>query len=130
MGYVLPLFRDLRLCGLRGGLVCVATFRACESRDDFRCLGTEAPARRACDSPIAIACALDLTRGPLALPLWSFPRLNSCIAVRTAWADFFSPFFRLSIGTGNDPPFLAGYPSAFHLSMELGVREHLRPRSH
>jgi hypothetical protein len=54
--------------------------------------GTFAPERRACDSPIAIACFLLLTFLP-ERPLFSVPRLRSCIARLTLlWA--FRPYLR------------------------------------
>ena len=49
--------------------------------EDFR-LGTFAPARRASDSPMAMACLRLLTFAP-ERPLRSVPRLRSCIALST-----------------------------------------------
>jgi len=48
--------------------------------------GTFAPALRACESPIAIACLRLLTFLP-DLPLFSVPRLRSCIAFLTLLFD-------------------------------------------
>ncbi len=53
--------------------------------DDFR-LGTLAPERRASDSPMAIACLRLLARLP-ARPLFSLPRLYSCIALPTFFLE-------------------------------------------
>jgi hypothetical protein len=54
--------------------------------------GTFAPERRACESPMAIACFLLLTFLP-ERPLFSVPRLRSCIARLTLlWA--FRPYLR------------------------------------
>src|SRR5205814_9843259 len=55
-------------------------------------LGTFAPALRASDRPIAIACLRLLTVLP-DRPLLSVPRLRSCIA-RFTFADAFLPYFR------------------------------------
>src|SRR5204862_4842164 len=49
--------------------------------------GTLAPARRACDRPMAIACFLLFTRLP-ERPLLSVPRLRSCIAFLTLRCAF------------------------------------------
>jgi hypothetical protein len=46
-----------------------------------RLRGTFAPSRRASDKPIAIACLRLFTLRPL--PVFSLPRLNSCISVPT-----------------------------------------------
>jgi hypothetical protein len=70
---------------------------------DARLRGTLAPERRACDSPIAIACLRLLTFLP-DRPLLSVPRLRSCIArftLRCAFLPYFlaiaaSSLFRLS----------------------------------
>ena len=51
--------------------------------------GTLPPARRACDRPIAIACFLLVTFFPE--PLFSAPRLRSCIAFST-FSDAFAPY--------------------------------------
>jgi hypothetical protein len=62
---------------------------------DFFCFGTLAPARRACESPIAIACARLVTFIP-DWPLRSVPRLRLCMAFST----FFSaalPYFAIAI---------------------------------
>src|SRR2546423_3503491 len=59
---------------------------------DFFFLGTFAPALRASDRPIAIACLRLLTVLP-DRPLLSVPRLRSCIA-RFTFADAFLPYFR------------------------------------
>src|SRR5689334_10545527 len=48
-------------------------------REDFRRFGTLPPARRASERPIAIACLRLFTRLP-ERPLFSVPRLRSCIA--------------------------------------------------
>src|SRR5580692_757575 len=62
--------------------------------------GTFAPFFRASESPIAIACLRLVTFCPL--PLFSFPRLNSCISVSTCLPadllylrvdDFLAAFF-------------------------------------
>jgi hypothetical protein len=50
--------------------------------------GTLPPARRASESPIAIACLRLVTRLP-DLPLLSVPRLRSCIARSTFSCAFF-----------------------------------------
>jgi hypothetical protein len=55
--------------------------------EDFFLGGTFAPARRACDSPIAIACLRLFTFLP-DLPLFKVPRLRSCIACLTFLAAF------------------------------------------
>ena len=51
--------------------------------------GNFTPARRAFERPIAIACLRDLTLPPD--PLFSVPRLNSCI-VRSIFSDVFFPY--------------------------------------
>src|SRR6185503_3521649 len=60
-------------------------------REDLRflpfLLGTLAPARRACDRPMAIACLRLLTFFP-ERPLRSLPRFRSCIAFFTFCRDF------------------------------------------
>jgi hypothetical protein len=55
--------------------------------------GTFAPARRACESPIAIACLRLFTRFP-DFPLRRVPRLRSCIAFSTFSLAFF-PYFAM-----------------------------------
>src|SRR5437667_7240330 len=62
-------------------------------------LGTFAPALRASDRPIAIACLRLLTVLP-DRPLFSVPCLRSCIA-RFTFADAFLPYFR-----GIDAPYV------------------------
>src|SRR5438445_499505 len=57
-------------------------------RHSFFLRGTFAPARRASDKPIAIACLRLLTVLP-ERPLFSSPRLRSCIARLTLLAAFF-----------------------------------------
>jgi hypothetical protein len=60
---------------------------------DVRFFGTFAPARRASESPIAIACLRLVTRFP-ERPLLSVPRLRSIIARSTfSWA--FRPYFAI-----------------------------------
>lgn len=54
--------------------------------------GTFAPERRASDSPIATACFGFVTFFPL-LPLFSLPRLNSCISRSTLFCAL-GPYFR------------------------------------
>jgi hypothetical protein len=67
-----------------------------------RFFGTRAPARRACERPIAIACLRLLTFLP-ERPLRSVPRLRSRIAFATLrWA--FRPYFLFAI---------AGFPGGF-----------------
>jgi len=61
-------------------------------REDLRLRGTFAPARRACERPMAIACLRLFTFLP-ERPLRSVPRLRSRIACRTFW-DAFLPYFR------------------------------------
>ena len=58
-------------------------------------LGTFAPALRACESPIAIACFLLLTFRPL--PLLSVPFFRSCIALPTLRDDAWE-YFLAAIG--------------------------------
>jgi hypothetical protein len=58
-------------------------------RERVRRLGTLPPARRACDSPIAIACYLLFTFLPDP-PLFRVPRLRSFIAFLT-FVDAFLP---------------------------------------
>src|SRR5687768_10011053 len=60
-------------------------------REDLRLRGTFAPARRACDRPMAIACFLLFTFLP-ERPLRSVPRLRSCMACLTLRAAFL-PYF-------------------------------------
>jgi hypothetical protein len=55
--------------------------------------GTLPPSLRASDRPIAIACFLLLTVLP-ERPLFSFPRLRSCIAFFTFWPAFL-PYFAM-----------------------------------
>jgi hypothetical protein len=57
--------------------------------------GTFAPALRAFDKPIAIACLRLLTVLPEP-PLLSFPRLRSAIAVSTS-SDAFLPYFAIGL---------------------------------
>jgi hypothetical protein len=66
--------------------------RAPEREDDLRRAGTLPPARRASESPIAIACLRLVTRLPDP-PERSVPRLRSCIA-RSTFSEAFSPYFR------------------------------------
>ena len=54
--------------------------------------GTLAPERRASDKPMAIACFGFVTFLPLR-PLFSLPRLNSCISRSTLFCAF-GPYFR------------------------------------
>ena len=61
--------------------------------DDFL-RGTLPPARRASDSPIAIACFRLVTFLP-DRPLFSVPRFRSCIALLT-FCDAFFPYFAIS----------------------------------
>jgi hypothetical protein len=63
-------------------------------RERVRRLGTLPPARRACDSPIAIACFLLVTFLP-ERPLRSVPRLRSFIAFLTL-VDAFLPYLAMS----------------------------------
>jgi hypothetical protein len=80
-------FRDLRdEVFLRGDLR--------DLRDDAFLRGTLPPARRACASPIAIACLRLFTFFP-ERPLRSVPRFRSCIAFFTfSWA--FRPYFAMN----------------------------------
>lgn len=71
-------------------------------RDDFL-RGTFAPERRACDRPIAIACLRLLTFWP-ERPLFSFPRLRSCIAFFT-FSDAFLPYLAMVISLGTRFPY-------------------------
>src|SRR6516164_8943517 len=57
--------------------------------------GTFAPARRACDKPIAIACLRLLTVLP-ERPLFSLPRFISCIA-RWTFLPLARPYLRAMI---------------------------------
>jgi hypothetical protein len=57
-------------------------------REDFFFRGTFPPARRASDRPMAIACLRLFTFLP-ERPLFSVPRLRSCIALRTFCCAFF-----------------------------------------
>src|SRR4030095_14162485 len=75
--------------------------------DDFRLRGTFAPASRASDKPIAIACLRLVTRLPDP-PLFRVPRLRSCIARST---------FLAAIG-----PYFAMDTSAAVLSISMPVR--------
>src|SRR5262245_57487092 len=61
---------------------------------EVRFLGTFAPLFRASDSPIAIACFLLVTFFP-DRPLFSVPRLRSCIAFST-FADAFLPYLAIA----------------------------------
>src|ERR1044071_7387894 len=56
-------------------------------------LGTLAPERRASDKPMAIACLRLFTRLP-ELPLFSVPRLRSCIA-RSTFSPAFLPYLAM-----------------------------------
>jgi hypothetical protein len=56
--------------------------------------GTLAPARRACDSPIAIACFRLFTFLP-DLPLSSVPAFRSCIAFST-FSEAFLPYLAMA----------------------------------
>src|SRR5262249_12226383 len=62
--------------------------------DDFRFGGTFAPARRACERPIAIACLRLFTRF-FDRPDRSVPCFRSCIALRTL-VDAFLPYRAMS----------------------------------
>ncbi len=73
----------LRLAVLR---LCVLVLRLDELREDDLRLGTLAPERRACDSPIAMAC-LRLLTGLRARPLFSWPRLYSRMALPTFFLE-------------------------------------------
>ena len=55
-------------------------------------MGTLAPERRASDNPMAIACFRLFTFFPLR-PLFSLPRLNSCISRSTLFCAL-EPYFR------------------------------------
>jgi hypothetical protein len=59
--------------------------------------GTLPPSRRASESPIAMACLRLVTFLP-ELPLFSVPRLRSCIAFSTL-SDAFFPYFFDAMGT-------------------------------
>jgi len=65
----------------------------CYFEDDFLG-GTLAPARRASESPIAIACFRLLTFLP-ELPLFSVPALRSCMTFLT-FSDAFFPYFAIA----------------------------------
>src|SRR5690349_873362 len=73
--------------------------------DDFRLRGTFAPALRASDSPIAIACFRLFTFLP-ERPLLSVPSLRSCIA-RLTLLDAFFPYF-LGMGASACKPLAIG----------------------
>src|SRR6185436_2520895 len=62
-------------------------------REDLRLRGTFAPARRASDRPMAIACLRLVTFLP-ERPLLSVPRLRSCIA-RSTFCSAFLPYFAM-----------------------------------
>src|SRR5207244_10576103 len=66
-------------------------------REDFRRLGTFAPARRASDRPMAMACLRLFTRLP-ERPLFSVPRLRSCIA-RLTLERAFLPYLAIDHST-------------------------------
>ncbi len=100
---------DLRLVDLRGDDLLLDALRDERLRlealrlrldelreEDFR-LGTLAPERRASDNPIAIACLRLFALLP-ARPLFSLPRLYSCIALPTF-------FFELLLYFGMVAPF-------------------------
>ncbi len=75
--------------------------------DDFR-LGTRAPERRASESPIATAC-LRLLTGFRARPLFSLPRLYSCMALPTFFLELVLYFamvapFAVHWNTGGEAP--------------------------
>src|SRR5262245_27979114 len=77
-----------------GSIACYAL--ADDSRVPLRAaffLGTFAPARRASDSPIAIACLRLLTVRP-DRPLFNVPRLRSCIA-RSTFSDAFFEYLAI-----------------------------------
>jgi hypothetical protein len=59
---------------------------------DRRLAGTFPPSRRACESPIAMACFRLLTFFP-DRPDFSFPRFISCIALPTL-SEAFRPYLR------------------------------------
>src|SRR5688572_16404959 len=61
--------------------------------DDDLLRGTFAPALRACDNPIAMACLRLLTFLP-ERPLVSVPRFRSCIAFST-FSEAFLPYFAI-----------------------------------
>jgi hypothetical protein len=81
--YLLPA-EDLRL--LRGAVFFAAAFLLV----DFFAAGTLPPARRASESPIAIACLRLVTFLP-ELPLFNVPALSSSIAFST-FSDAFLPY--------------------------------------
>jgi hypothetical protein len=82
--------------------------------DFFRRLGTFAPARRASDRPMAIACLRLVTFLP-ERPLRSLPRFLSCIARLTLRCAFF-------------PYFLAMWPPDSHaVSSVLSIQSLLLP---
>ena len=70
--------------------------------DDFL-RGTLPPARRASDSPIAIACFRLVTFLP-DRPLFSVPRFRSCIAFST-FCDAFLPYFAIGSSLNASMPF-------------------------
>src|SRR5207237_7692080 len=63
--------------------------------------GTLAPFLRASESPMAMAC-FRLWTLFFDLPLFSFPRLNLCIALLTVFCDFFPYFLAICSSTAPD----------------------------
>jgi hypothetical protein len=78
--------------------VLIAPFFFGYARRAFLFRGTLAPARRACDNPMAMACLRLFTFLP-ERPLLKVPRFRSCMAFRT-FADAFLLYFAIII-----PPF-------------------------
>ena len=76
-----------RLLRVDGWLCCYFFF------DEDFLRGTFAPARLACDSPMAIACLRLFTFLP-ERPLLSFPFFRSCIALST-FSDAFFPYLAI-----------------------------------
>src|SRR5262245_49066192 len=78
--------------------------------------GTFAPFLRACDSPMAMACLRLFTVFP-DRPLFSLPRLYSCMAFST-FSLAFGPYFRAMIAFSNPRPGDTAHQKGLHATCQ------------